>query len=1707
MQSCLHSPAWELRNWGEDYVCLVDMVGFISMLKATVSKKKLPSMLQPLKKPRLHQPGEMPVQSLKMKELLSVHEELRDVYRFLRSYTFEVSDTLPSMGPLQCLQPWISDSEDKSDCCTQRFLASSGSESKGSLYILQRAVPLEEQAEFDLPADARFSAVWALRQAAEQPVLQAAAKKTVAVAAALPPHRYVLISSPKRSMLLETTEEIEEISQPRGWDTAQPTLSAGPVLAGKLLVQLTPQRAFFMPAAPGKGTIPPAAVYPSGCRAVQASIRDPFIVLRCQDGSLKLLSVAEGPALRDHTSKLPKDLGAATWAALSGSESVRLAVLTPQQRGLLVAFDLSVGGTTVDVREVFRSAHLAEVPPVLRNTPAAEQDEEAGTQLSPSQDYLRPITDVSAPLSKSSLEMATTKAEDEQATAVLDFVGEVLLCHPQHPYPQKAVEIRWGHLHLQAASQLLDDANAACDLLSERLDTFSEHLNSSSGSWEQAADGVVAGTADDASFRHVLEDLSQELNCSRNHLTKALEQAEEVLSRLSEVQNELDALKRKMRGTPANYAEARAEDKNLCVEIDKRSSNYTQRTQNLADTVTSFMKALTGQRESMNLPQCNPKLELSAADELDYEGSLKSWQSTLMPCRRVTTSDRPDYGGWLNGDRILIPGPHDDVLSPKAVSLVLRQWVRGIPGRASLLASARCPKWRGHRRSVFESGDCAEKSIFSIVLSKGRQAICDLISADHMVCAEFVEVDPEDEGPTLIVLVRGRPVLIYRAFNSQAEADGGASGLFPFSFRLIEHDSLVHFRRHTRTMEEAPAMEAQQTSAEQPTEAALPAAETATETPSPIAAPPGVPMKAPPPSLLAKEEPKEPAPTPEIGQLITLTDDLQVVRFTNGTIHLKRAGKEPEAITPSMFDALLQSIRTQANASAPSAMSGFTGLASTNRGSAPGTDNDPIEWGDMDPNFRQALQDSPELLKAYNTVRNPKKVAKLDPATNSFTPTTNIELPPPSVETPPPQVTMENLSTVLATYHEQTVQPSLDLLSNHIRQDVISRLDKQGSVIRYEGLALQSLEADAIRRTVLIHGLPPFTTKSQIDHNLHYLLQQAQLTESDIQTTSNHVNTSTNAFLKITFLQESTSKHFFQTFKQKKRWYHSNEAEDAPLRIERDVPMLERIERAPLHAVIDSLTKPQPPAMDEYLRCDFNSLQVWDNAEESLLAQVLYLPDKNLSYACYLLVVPRFFEEVREHFPRFFGDKLSSTIQFMQAYAAASRHATTALRYHFSQTKDVSNISREDAIRSFPYPIYPIELHDELSTQLSKNPNFILQGFLGMQTQIQQAVSDLGINLEDYGRKGKGTARNKGKGKGKRSDRKGYQSDMYRNPAEEEEDTDEDYKDYKPKSGKGSSWRQGQNYWDRSNYAASSSRDTGKGSYSQWSDYRRPASSRVDYSGPKDRPEKWWKARDFDDYDPRFDELVQDSTRRRREDDRQQEGRHTRQRGRGLDDPTLYFPCEKLNYAMEVRLLLLMVMVSAMLARWLSLATLLLARMANFVLSSLLEWSRLLVHILQTHWEDKAPHWKAKIYHWYAFTNGTIHNWPPSLGPSVMARSQTNRHASGGMKEDLARKNDFWDALVKQYRNKIKKLARKVSHPTYSYSPPLIGGLVQSPKDVAQPYRPTTMLEDATGRPAGVIVAPPQPGIPSLWLAASRNRPMGSSTFRVSAEADAFFPG
>ena len=176
--------------------------------------------------------------------------------------------------------------------------------------------------------------------------------------------------------------------------------------------------------------------------------------------------------------------------------------------------------------------------------------------------------------------------------------------------------------------------------------------------------------------------------------------------------------------------------------------------------------------------------------------------------------------------------------------------------------------------------------------------------------------------------------------------------------------------------------------------------------------------------------------------------------------------------------------------------------------------------------------------------------------------------------------------------------------------------------------------------------------------------------------------------------------------------------------------MLERVERTPLHAVIDSLTTPQPLAIDEYLRCDFNSLQVWDHAEQTLIA--LYLPNKHLSYACYFLVVSQFFEKVCTHFPRFFGNKLASTIQFMQAYGPATMQLQLcAIIFCKPKTSPIS-------IRKMRFALFLVLFIQwncvKSSTQLSKNPNFLQWIFgdadtdsvrSGMITAPQQAVGSI----------------------------------------------------------------------------------------------------------------------------------------------------------------------------------------------------------------------------------------------------------------------------------------------------------------------------------------------------------------------------------------------
>ena len=71
---------------------------------------------------------------------------------------------------------------------------------------------------------------------------------------------------------------------------------------------------------------------------------------------------------------------------------------------------------------------------------------------------------------------------------------------------------------------------------------------------------------------------------------------------------------------------------------------------------------------------------------------------------------------------------------------------------------------------------------------------------------------------------------------------------------------------------------------------------------------------------------------------------------------------------------------------------------------------------------------------------------------------------------------------------------------------------------------------------------------------------------------------------------------------------HSNNQEDVFLQIEGDTPTQERLERFPLTAIMEALTKTPPttilnPFYDTYLKPELNSLQLWDHSGDLTLAQ------------------------------------------------------------------------------------------------------------------------------------------------------------------------------------------------------------------------------------------------------------------------------------------------------------------------------------------------------------------------------------------------------------------------------------------------------------------------------------------------------------------------
>ena len=245
----------------------------------------------------------------------------------------------------------------------------------------------------------------------------------------------------------------------------------------------------------------------------------------------------------------------------------------------------------------------------------------------------------------------------------------------------------------------------------------------------------------------------------------------------------------------------------------------------------------------------------------------------------------------------------------------------------------------------------------------------------------------------------------------------------------------------------------------------------------------------------------------------------------------------------------------------------------TNQSAKTESDDEPIEWGDMDPAHREHLQHNPEALQAFKLRRKQHKLPKLDTASNSFLTPTPSESSAPAVShnlNPNFAATADNIKEFLEQYHTHHVLPAMNQMQQQNSQALDARFKSADRRLTIEHFNNLAGSADLHMRTVLIHNIPPFATKKSIDSNLRYLLSSAEMGSSHVQSVTNHLLSTTQGFLKVIFLADDNAKLFFQRFRTGKRYFRVDDSSsgDYHIKIERDLSFKERLERQPLHAVI-----------------------------------------------------------------------------------------------------------------------------------------------------------------------------------------------------------------------------------------------------------------------------------------------------------------------------------------------------------------------------------------------------------------------------------------------------------------------------------------------------------------------------------------------------------
>ena len=356
-----------------------------------------------------------------------------------------------------------------------------------------------------------------------------------------------------------------------------------------------------------------------------------------------------------------------------------------------------------------------------------------------------------------------------------------------------------------------------------------------------------------------------------------------------------------------------------------------------------------------------------------------------------------------------------------------------------------------------------------------------------------------------------------------------------------------------------------------------------------------------------------------------------------------------------------------------------------------------LQWDEMEPELRDKLRLSEQARADFLAVHRRTDLTAYDPKRGGFTEEAAAERRH-DFEATSTDTVMEgldpHLQETMLRYHSNNVLPNLTKLFEQcgiFYGQVMQETSMQQMTNERIAAQVQSLERSRANRTVLLHELPPFTSKRALDNNINHFLWGANLEESDVCALHNHLLTSSSAVVRVEFLSEIKAQQFLTYMRNSKKYWKTPDNSDTRLRAEQDVPTDDRLSMQPFHALLDILNELEDETDFQVWR---QTLQIWSSRKataQRMLAQVAYVLDARYSrrYCCLLLLCSDHYDAILNRWHGAFSQRMRSTMNLIQALRRAVIDRTTTTRPTYDKAFDVSNVAFHH--HSFPYPIFPYE--------------------------------------------------------------------------------------------------------------------------------------------------------------------------------------------------------------------------------------------------------------------------------------------------------------------------------------------------------------------------------------------------------------------------------